>query len=209
MSHMFYNCYGLRSLDVTGFNTENVTSMCGMFQYCWGLTNLDVTGFKTDNVTDMGGMFSGCSGLTSLGVSGFKTDKVTNMGGMFAQCSGLTSFDVTGFKTDNVTGMSQMFHGCSCLKTIYVGNGWSTAKVQYGENMFTNCTSLVGGAGTKYDACNIDYTYAHIDGGNDNPGYFTAKAGGTGEWAEGDLNHDGKVDAADVVVLVNMIMNQK
>ena len=42
----------------------------------------------------------------------------------------------------------------------------------------------------------------------DNPGYFTMKEEGTGEWAEGDLNHDGGVNAADIVVLVNMIMNQ-
>ena len=33
---------------------------------------------------------------------------------------------------------------------------------------------------TPYDGSHIDYTYARIDGGSDNPGYFTAKAGGTG-----------------------------
>lgn len=41
--------------------------------------------------------------------------------------------------------------------------------------MFTGCTSLVGGAGTAYDADHIDHTYAHIDGGAANPGYFTSK----------------------------------
>ena len=140
-----------------------------------GISNL-----KTDNVTNMRYMFSNCSGLTSLDVSGFKTDKVTDMAGMFMWCSGLTSLDLSGFKTDNVEYMIQMFRDCSSLTTIYSGDGWSTAKVQEGTDMFTGCTSLVGGAGTRYDESYTDYTYARIDGGSDNPGYFTAKAGDTG-----------------------------
>ena len=208
MGGMFYRCSSLTSLDVTGFKTDNVTNMSGMFTDCSSLTSLDVTGFKTDNVTNMGMMFWNCSGLTSLDVTGFKTDNVTDMTQMFAGCSGLTSLDVTGFKTNNVTSMHGMFWGCSGLTTIYAGDGWSTAKVTYGEGMFSGCTSLVGGTGTPYDASHIDYTYAQIDGGSDNPGYFTRK-GGSGEWPEGDLNHDGKVDASDVVTLVNMIISRK
>jgi len=68
-----------------------------------------------------------------------------------------------------------MFDGCSNLKTIYVSSEWNTGKVSSGENMFRNCTSLVGGKGTTYDANHVDYTYAHIDGGSSNPGYFTDK----------------------------------
>jgi hypothetical protein len=105
--------------------------------------------------------------------------------------------------------MYGMFSVCSGLKTIYAGEGWSTAKVQLGRDMFIGSTNLVGGAGTPYDPSHIDHTYARIDGGSANPGYFTRKAEGTEEWTKYDLNGDGKVDAADVVVLVNFIMNQK
>ncbi len=176
MGGMFSGCSGLTSLDVTGFKTENVTNMICMFQDCSGLTSLDVTGFKTDNVTYMSNMFRDCSSLTSLDVTGFKTDNVTDMFCMFSGCSGLTSLDVTGFKTENVTDMSWMFSGCSGLKTIYAGEGWSTAKVTAGINMFAGCTSLVGGAGTHYDESHTDHTYARIDGGASNPGYFTEKS---------------------------------
>jgi len=201
MSAMFALCSSLTSLDVSGFKTENVTDMSGMFDYCSKLTSLDVSGFKTDNVTDMSGMFDYCSKLTSLDVSGFKTDKVMGMQNMFSYCSGLTSLDVSGFKTDNVTDMNMMFYncsgltsldvsgfktdkvwdmrymfeGCSGLTTIYAGSEWSTAAVTSGDGMFNNCTNLVGGAGTTYDADHTDYTYAHIDGGPSNPGYFTDK----------------------------------
>ncbi len=200
MTGMFYGCSGLTSLDVSGFKTDNVTDMSWMFDGCSSLTSLDVSGFKTDNVTDMRNMFSGCSSLTSLDVSGFKTDNVTKMYRMFYKCSGLTSLDVSGFKTDNVTDMSRMFYecssltsldvsgfktdnvtkmswmfdGCSALKTIYSGNGWSTTAVTESVRMFNRCTSVVGGAGTVYNAEQIDHTYAHIDGGTENPGYFTS-----------------------------------
>ena len=174
MWNMFARCSGLTNLDMTGFKTDNVTNMDGMFRDCSGLTNLDVSGFKTDKVTQMYSMFSNCSSLTNLDLTGFKTDNVTDMRSMFFGCSGLKSLDVTGFKTDNVMDMGWLFSGCSSLKTIYAGDGWSTAKVQNGESMFTDCTSLVGGAGTHYDG-HTDHTYARIDGGASNPGYFTGK----------------------------------
>ena len=190
----------------------NCTTLTSTAYWFYGLKNLSsITGIgnlKTGNVTDMREMFEYCRSLTSLDLSGFRTDNVTGMGWMFGDCSGLTSLNLTGFKTDYVSRMDYMFSGCSGLTTIYAGDGWSTAKVTYGEGMFSGCTSLVGGTGTPYDASHIDYTYAQIDGGSDNPGYFTRK-GGSGEWPEGDLNHDGKVDASDVVTLVNMIISRK
>lgn len=186
MTNMFINCSSLTSLDLSGFKTTNVESMDNLFCGCSALTSLDVSGFNTDNVRSMVGMFSGCSGLTSLDVSGFKTDNVTSMGkwlndiGLFSGCSGLTSLDLSNFNTAKVEDMSHMFSGCTNLKTIYVGSGWTTEPVVSSTSMFGNCTKLVGGAGTSYDANQVDKTYAHIDGGPDNPGYFTAKGQGTG-----------------------------
>ena len=175
MGGVFEGCSSLTTIDVSGFNTENVTGMGWMFAGCSSLTNLDVSGFKTDNVTNMEYMFAGCSSLTNIDVSGFKTDNVAYIRKMFEDCSGMTSIDISGFKTDNVVLMESMFDGCSNLTTIYVGNGWSTAKVEDGNNMFNNCTKLVGGAGTTYDSNHTDYTYARIDGGpnSETPGYFT------------------------------------
>ncbi len=203
MSGMFYNCSGLTTLDVSGLNTANVTSMGGMFEDCSSLISLDVSHFKTANVTGMSYMFSGCSSLTNLDLSGFNTSNVTSMRNMFIGCSSLTTLDVSGFNTNNIGDMGFMFQNCSnlvtldlssfntanvlnmngmfshCLKlkTIYVGNEWSMAKISNtsGEGMFSECVSLVGGAGTTFDANHTDYTYAHIDGGSSNPGYFTDK----------------------------------
>ena len=48
-------------------------------------------------------------------------------------------------------------------------------KVREGDYMFSGCTSLVGGKGTVYNESHHDQAYAHVDGGAENPGYFTAK----------------------------------
>ena len=110
------------------------------------------------------------------GISYLNTSEVTNMGHMFNSCYRLTSLDLSGFNTSRVTAMNCMFYDCRNLQTIYVRSGWSTAAVTNSANMFSGCTSLVGGQGTTYSSSNPkDKTYAHIDGGSSNPGYLTAK----------------------------------
>ena len=71
--------------------------------------------------------------------------------------------------------MRKMFLGCKNLKTIYVGEGWNTSRNEGLEDMFVDCPNLVGGKGTKYDEDHTDGSYAHIDGGESNPGYLTKK----------------------------------
>ena len=63
---MFSGCSGLTSLDLSHFNTQNVTDMQSMFSGCSGLTSLDLSHFNTQNVTDMIEMFKGCSALTTI-----------------------------------------------------------------------------------------------------------------------------------------------
>ena len=98
--------------------------------------------------------------------------------------------------------MNKMFYNSTNLRTIYVGNGWSTAAVTYSGDMFNGCTNLVGGQGTTYDANHIDATYARIDGGPSSPGYFTAKNAGL----LGDVDGNGNVGIADVTLLIDYVL---
>ena len=70
--------------------------------------------------------------------------------------------------------------------------------------MFDKCNSLVGGQGTTYNASHVDKTYAHIDGGTSNPGYFSEK-GGT--FLRGDVNGDNNVSIADVTALIDIVLD--
>lgn len=178
MYFMFYNCPNLTSLDLTDFNTKNVKNMYGMFGDCSNLNSLDITNFNTAKVTDMGNMFLGCSNLTSLDLTNFNTAKVTDMHGMFKGCSALTSLDLTNFNTAEVRDMNRMFYmldeSSTALTTIYVSDNFVTTNVQNGENMFKNCTKLKGFK--KYFLLDTDHQYA-----NYKTGYFTKLVGKNGE----------------------------
>ena len=177
MRSMFYECSSLTNIDLSHFNTENVQNFIGMFDGCSGLTSLDVSGFNTAKATKMSGMFEKCSGLTELNLLNFNTANVIDMNGMFYGCTGLTVLDLSSFNTANVTDMLGMFNNCSNLVTIYVGEGWSTAKAggSYDNSMFYNCQKLVGGKGFTYDSSKTDKDYARIDNSPTYPGYFTDK----------------------------------
>ena len=164
MGHMFNGCSALKSLDLTNFNTANVTDMSHMFHGCSALKSLDLTNFNTAKVTNMSNMFKGCSALTSLGLTNFNTAKVTEMGNMFNGCSALTSLDLTNFNTAKVTYMNNMFEGCSALTTIYASDKFVTGNVSHGLDMFTGCEKLKG-----YSKSKTDHTYANCDA----VGYFT------------------------------------
>ena len=97
-----------------------------------------------------------------------------------------------------------MFYNCSNLTTIYAGISWDVQNVSSSAQMFKLCTSLVGGQGTAYSSSNpTDKTYAHIDGGTSNPGYFTAKNASQ----RGDVNNDQKVDISDVTALIDYLLS--
>ena len=175
MESMFNTCESLTSLDLSGLDTSSVTNMTTLFTRCSKLTSLNLNSWKTSSVTSMRAMFQLCKALISLDVSGWNISSVTDMSLMFGSCTALASLDLSGWDTQNVTTMSMMFNYCTSLATIYVGNGWNTDKITSNNSysMFNKCTSLVGGKGTTYDSSKIDKTYAHIDGGTSNPGYFT------------------------------------
>lgn len=166
-------------------NTDKVTEMSAMFNSCYQLKDLDLSTFNTSNVTNMTMMFSYCSQLEELDLRNFDTSNVTYMGLMFSGCSQLTELDLRSFDTHNVTTMQMMFSGCSNLVTIYANDDkWNTDKIESGGGMFNNCSSLVGGKGTKcsdYGAWSpqVGALYARIDGGpgSATPGYLTSKLG--------------------------------
>ena len=89
MEDMFGSCISLTALDLSHFDTSNVTDMEDMFGGCWSLTALDLSNFNTSNVKEMAGMFYGCSGLVEVAIG----EKFTQLPEQaFAQSDKITSF---------------------------------------------------------------------------------------------------------------------
>ena len=63
MRCMFSSCRSLKSLNLSSFDTTNVTDMYGMFFYCDWLKSIDLSSFDTTNVINMRWMFNFCSSL--------------------------------------------------------------------------------------------------------------------------------------------------
>ena len=177
MQNMFETSNATTIIGLNKLNTSKVVNMYGMF---WNtkVTTLDLSSFNTSNVTDMSFMFNGSEAATIKGLKKFNTSKVTNMNGMFSATQ-LSTLDLSNFNTSNVIDMSKMFYNNKKLTTIYVSNNFVTSKVTNSTNMFKDSTKLVGGFGTIYSSSKIDKTYARIDGGTSNPGYFTSKNSST------------------------------
>ena len=185
------------------FATYRPTKTASWFASMTHLTTINgLENLNTSEVTSMTFMFANCEALTSLDLSTFNTEKVTDMSYMFYSnsFSALETLDLSGFNTANVTDVESMFDGCTELKTITVGDGWNVDGA-FSDDMFNNCTSLVGEKGTTYDAAFTSASYAHVDGGEENPGYLTAAKKRT----PADVNGDGDVNTADVVAVYSFI----
>ena len=119
---MFFECEDITEIDLSNFNTSEVTTMNSMFEGCLKLSFLNLSNINTSSVTDMAGMFTHCSSLISLDLSNFQTSKVTTMSVMFKDCLKLISLNLSNFDTLNVIYMGSMFKGCESLEYINLKN---------------------------------------------------------------------------------------
>ena len=140
MAGMFSGCKELTSLDISSFNTSNVRNMEGMFYFCENLKSLDISSFNTSNVWNMKSMFEECR-VNSLNLSNFNTSNVRNMSCMFKVCKGLESLDLSGFNTSSVVNTASMFYGCGFLTSIDVSS-FNTANDTIMYGMFYGCERL-------------------------------------------------------------------
>ena len=122
MGGMFYGMSNLTTLNVSHFDTSKVTNMGGMFYGMSNLTTLNVSHFDTSKVTDMSLMFHGMRDLSALNLSSFNTSQVTDMHNMFYGMSNLTSLNLSSFNTSEVTNMGFMFYGIPNLNSLDLSN---------------------------------------------------------------------------------------
>ena len=164
---MFYGCTNLTYVDLSGFDTTNITSIMCMFEQCSNLQTVDLSTFNTANVTSLHALFNNCRSLTSVNLTGMDTSKADSFTDMFHGCRSLTTLDISSFKVRNnsINGLD-MFNGCTQLETIYVSKDFDLSFMSStaAAGMFTDCTSLVGKNGTSFETeQSTDATFARPD----------------------------------------------
>ena len=153
-SKMFFGCENLTNIDLSYFNTSNVTNMNSMFKFCSNLISIDLSTFDTSNVNDMKGMFSNCRNLKNIDLSHFNTSKVTDMCSMFSNCQSFTAIDLSSFDTSNVTDMVGMFGGCSNIININISS-FNTSKLTKMASMFSYCLKLANINLSSFNTSNV------------------------------------------------------
>ena len=109
------------SISVLACDTSEVTNMARMFNECFYLKDLTLSNFNTENVTDMSDMFYNCCSLKELDLSSFDTKKCTRMSDMFCGCNKLTKLNLSNFFTSfNLKNQNlQKILDCDFLRDSY------------------------------------------------------------------------------------------
>ena len=157
---LFQECTDITQIDLSNFNTSEVTSMYRMFYNCKSLTSLNLSkledmnqidisrilsessylsSFDTSKVTRMVSLFYGCSSLKNLNISNFATSKVKSMEHMFYSCSSMISLDISNFDTSQVINMKYMFYNCQKLEKLNLSK-FNTSQVVSMAHMFDYCS---------------------------------------------------------------------
>ena len=154
MGHMFHECYSLKSLNLSKFDTSSVTNFDYMFSDCNSLLYIDTSSMITSKCNTMKYTFSNCLSLKELDLSKFDTSLVTDISGIFNFCSSLTSVDLSNFITDLVVNMEYMFYDCRSLLSLNLKN-FNTSLVKNMRRMFSNCSSLTSVNITSFNTKNV------------------------------------------------------
>ena len=142
MSYMFYNSNSLKSINLSNFNTSKLLYANNMFNGCTSLESLDLSNFNTSKVTNFSNMFKDCQKMKEINLSNFDTSSATNFANLFHNCSSLTTLDLSSFNTNKVTYMGSMFYNCSSLTSLDLSNFNTSNVINMGYGMFYNCKSL-------------------------------------------------------------------
>ena len=100
-------------------DVKGMTYARGLFEDCKNMTSVDLSDFDTSEITVMWDMFRGCSSLTSIDLSGFDTSNVYDMDALFEGCRSLTVLDLSNFDMAKVQYSTNMLYGCNNLEKIY------------------------------------------------------------------------------------------
>ena len=174
MSSMFQNAKKLQSVNLEGWDTSKVTNFGWLFQRAESIKSVDLSSWDVSSAKQLNNLFCHAHSLETVNistwdvsnvenfenmlqytkvaqidVSGWVTSSATTMSHMFANNSNLTSLDLGNFDTSKVTDMQWMFYGCESMKTIYVGEKWTTdALANKEQGVFSHAWVLTGQNGT-------------------------------------------------------------
>lgn len=103
------------------FHTEETEDFSRMFYGCWQLAELDMSGIRTDSAVNLSEMFANCMALKTLDISGFEMKTVEDLSGMFSCCNSLMWITTLNWvDTYHVRDVSYMLYRCPVARDITI-----------------------------------------------------------------------------------------
>jgi surface protein len=141
------------NLDISGWDTSNITSMDSLFQGQMKF-NQDLSNWNVSKVTSMSSMFA-FNWLFDQNISNWNVSNVTNMYWMFTNAA-IFNQDISSWDVSNVNNMDSMFYGTEKFNQDI--SNWDVSKVTnmyimfYGALAFNQDISVWNvNKVTKYD----------------------------------------------------------
>ncbi len=97
------------AIDLSSFDTSNVTDMAAMFFRVYDIEELDFITFDTRQVNTMVSMFYEDSKIKKLDLSTFDTSNVANVGAAFAYMDSLTELNLNNWDFSSIPYTNTMF----------------------------------------------------------------------------------------------------
>ncbi|WP_283102112.1 BspA family leucine-rich repeat surface protein [Olsenella intestinalis] len=165
----FYGTNNLHHLDIAQLSTPNLTNIEGLFSGA-DLYEIDLSGWDTSKVTTMCAAFYLNAHLVNADFSGFTAESLLIVNGMFEGCQSLKFMNLSKFSPQGVSNYFGMLAGCRSLETVLVPNNcvWGVASGGNIQRVFVGCSDkLVGKVYGAGGSILKSYTYNN-PGGYDN-----------------------------------------
>lgn len=174
MAKLFAKCTALRTLKMQA-DTANVTDMSYLFYGCEGLETLDLSTWNTGNVTTMKAMFSNCTKLKKLtGYENWDTGSLRSIAYMFNTTEQLKEVDLSRWTLAQLENSGWCFQKCGASEILLpediavISAGFFNHVTGYTGSSFTVPAGVkkIGYAHTIYDFANDDFMEFRVADGN-------------------------------------------
>ena len=130
-------------IDLTDIDISELDDLSDVFARLNTVEVIDISGWDTSNVTVMDDMFRKCAKLKNIiGIENLDVSKLEDASCMFYGCENLIELDLTNWNTISLENMSYMFYNCSNLKIIKNIENWQLTSIKDVSYMFYECTKL-------------------------------------------------------------------
>ena len=130
-------------IDLTDIDISELDNLSGILGILNHVEVVDISGWDTSNVTTMENMFCFCDKLKNIiGIENLDVSKLRCANCMFSYCENLVELDLTNWNPISLENMSYMFYLCSNLKIIKNIENWQLPNIMDVSSMFHDCTKL-------------------------------------------------------------------